>query len=170
VLTYLEQRQPPVIHNDIKPANIILDKNSRRAVLVDFGTAGARSPYQVRRRPGRQQSSVYGTEGYAAPELYDGKSGSRSDVYALAATAYHLLTDDDPRGHPFSFREIDVVPEPLQRVLRGALHLDVKERLSAAQFIRRLHDVAHLPSADLGSVSSAPMNIASTGPLLVDKL
>jgi serine/threonine protein kinase len=156
VLTYLEQRQPPVVHNDIKPTNIILDRNSRRAVLVDFGTPRARHAHQARRRPGRQQSSIYGTEGYAAPELYDGKSGSRSDVYALAATAYHLLTDDDPRGHPFSFPKIDVVPEPLQRALRGALHLDVKERLSAAQFIGRLQDAVHLPSAEPSEVALAP--------------
>ncbi len=153
MLIYLEQRQPPVIHNDIKPANIILDKNSRRAVLVDFGTARARHVHQVVRRPGRQQSSVYGTEGYAAPEMYDGKAEPRSDVYALAATAYHLLTDDDPRGHPFSFPKIDVVPKPLQRTLRGALHLDVKERLSVAQFIRHLQDAMHSPSAEPGGVA-----------------
>jgi serine/threonine protein kinase len=52
VLAYLEGQQPPVIHNDIKPANIILDKNTGRAVLVDFGTAKTRYlPSPVGRRP-----------------------------------------------------------------------------------------------------------------------
>jgi serine/threonine protein kinase len=141
VLTYLEQQQPPVIHNDIKPANIILDKNTGRAVLVDFGTARTRyaSPSAGRPEPveGRQ-SSIYGTIGYAAPELYEGKAEPRSDVYALAATAYHLLTDDDPRAHPFKFGKMADIPEPPRRALEDALELDVGKRLSAAQLRARL--------------------------------
>jgi tRNA A-37 threonylcarbamoyl transferase component Bud32 len=156
VLTYLERRRPPVVHNDIKPANIILDGNSKRAVLVDFGTARARHAHQAVRQPGRQQSSVYGTEGYAAPELYDGKTEPRSDVYALAATAYHLLTDDDPRAHPFAFPKVRSLPRPLHRVLRDALHLDVKQRLSASQFIRRLQDAVGLTSVQPSGVALAP--------------
>ncbi len=41
--------------------------------------------------------------GYAAPEQYRGESEPRSDIYALAATLYHLATNDDPRSHPFDF-------------------------------------------------------------------
>jgi serine/threonine protein kinase len=139
VLVYLEQQEPPVIHNDIKPANIIIDENTGIAVLVDFGTAKTR--YAAPRpggQPGRQQSSIYGTIGYAAPELYDGKAEPRSDVYALAATAYHLLTDDDPRAHPFKFPKMDDIPEPPRGALADALELDVKKRLSAAQLRARL--------------------------------
>jgi serine/threonine protein kinase len=154
VLIYLQQRRPPVIHNDIKPANIILDKNSRRAVLVDFGTARVRHVHRVARQPGLQQSSVYGTEGYAAPELYDGQAEPRSDVYALAATAYHLLTDDDPRTHPFHFPKTDTLPEPLRPVLRDALHTDVNERLSAAELARRLADAAQLVRVLSGGAAS----------------
>jgi serine/threonine protein kinase len=156
VLIYLQQRRPPVIHNDIKPANIILDKNSRRAVLVDFGTARVRYAHQVAGQPGRQQSSIYGTEGYAAPELYDGQAEPRSDVYALAATVYHLLTDDDPRTHPFRFRKMDTLPEPLRPVLRDALRTDVDARPSAAEFARRLANAAHLARVPPGSAASVP--------------
>jgi serine/threonine protein kinase len=144
VLTYLEGQKPPVIHNDIKPANIILDKNTGVAVLVDFGTAKTRyaarqaSGQGSRPRPGRKQSSVYGTIGYAAPELYDGKAEPRSDVYALAATAYHLLTDDDPRAHPFKFPKMDDIPDPPRKALVDALELDVKKRLSATELSARL--------------------------------
>ncbi len=138
VLNYLEQHQPPVIHNDIKPANIILDKNTGRAVLVDFGTARTRYSQQSAGQPGRQQSSLYGTVGYAAPELYDGQAEPRSDVYALAATAYHLLTDDDPRLHPFQFPKMDAIPAMLREVLNRGLAVKVQDRPSAAEFGRRL--------------------------------
>jgi serine/threonine protein kinase len=138
VLDYLENHQPPVIHNDIKPANIILDKNGKQAVLVDFGTAKTRYARQAAGQPGRQMSSVYGTVGYAAAELYDGKAEPRSDVYALAATVYHLLTDDDPRSHPFSFPQMEMIPEPLREALTEALDDNVKTRPSASQFGKRL--------------------------------
>ena len=138
VLSYLEQQQPPVIHNDIKPANIILDKNTGRAVLVDFGTAKTRYTSRQAGQPGKQQSSVFGTIGYAAPELYEGKAEPRSDVYALAATAYHLLTDDDPRAHPFKFPKMHEIPEPLRATLSEALALEVKDRLSASELRSKL--------------------------------
>jgi len=149
VLDYLQGRQPPVIHNDIKPANIILDQNSGRTVLVDFGTAKTRYARQAAGQPGRQQSSVYGTVGYAAPELYDGSAEPRSDVYALAATAYHLLTDDDPRSHPFQFPKMDAIPEPLRKVLGEALAAKVEERPSAVQFGERLEGLLQDKEAPL---------------------
>ncbi len=142
VLDYLEKHQPPVIHNDIKPANIIIDSHTGRAVLVDFGTAktrySAQTPVSSAARPGRQQSSVYGTVGYAAPELYDGKAEPRSDVFALAATAYHLLTDDDLRLHPFQYPKMDTIPLPLRQVLEAALSPRVEDRPSAAELGARL--------------------------------
>lgn len=155
VLIYLEQRQPPVMHNDIKPANIILDRNSGRAVLVDFGTAKTRYARQAAGQPGLQQSSVYGTVGYAAAELYEGRAEPRSDVYALAATAYHLLTDDDPRNHPFDFK-MDAVPEALRPVLRDALENDVARRLSAKQFLERLREATDTTGVQAGEARQVP--------------
>jgi serine/threonine protein kinase len=74
VLIYLADQNPPVVHHDIKPANIIIDRASGNARLVDFGTAKARLVLQPGGRMGIQQSSIYGTEGYAAPEMYQGES------------------------------------------------------------------------------------------------
>jgi serine/threonine protein kinase len=134
VLSYLEHHQPPVIHNDIKPANIILDENSGRAVLVDFGTAKTRYARQAAGLPGRHESSVYGTVGYAAPELYEGRADPRSDVYALAVTIYHLLTDDDPRSHPFQFPQMQAIPEVVREALQSALQNKVTMRPTASEF------------------------------------
>ena len=143
VLEYLAGRTPPVVHNDIKPGNIIIDQNSGRAVLVDFGTAKTRYLRAVG-EPDGTRASVYGTVGYAAPELFRGHSEPRSDVYSLAATAYHLLTDDDPRDHPMQYPLLEggSISPALADVLRAALAEKIEHRLTAAEFRARLQ--AHL--------------------------
>jgi serine/threonine protein kinase len=137
VLQYLAGRQPPVVHNDIKPGNIIIDQHSGRAVLVDFGTAKTRYLHGAG-QPDGSQDSLYGTVGYAAPELYRGQSEPRSDVYSLAATAYHLLTDDDPRDHPFQYPQLAALPTALAGILRAALAEEIDKRLTANQFRQQL--------------------------------
>jgi tRNA A-37 threonylcarbamoyl transferase component Bud32 len=132
VLEYLAGRQPPVVHNDIKPGNILIDGNSGRAVLVDFGTAKTRYLH-AGGQPDEDKASLYGTVGYAAPELYRGQSEPRSDVYSLAATTYHLLTDDDPRDHPFQYPQLDTLPPRLGDILQAALAEEIDERLTAAE-------------------------------------
>lgn len=133
VLEYLAALPRPVIHHDVKPANLILDRSSGEVRLVDFGTAKARYSFPGSGGMGIRKSSVYGTEGYAPPEQYQGRSEPRSDVYALAATIYHLLTDDDPRDHPFQFPRLDTLPSELAAVLRSALHVEVRRRSTARQ-------------------------------------
>jgi serine/threonine protein kinase len=143
VLEYLASRTPPVVHNDIKPGNIIIDQNSGRAVLVDFGTAKTRY-LRATGQPDGTRASVYGTVGYAAPELFHGHSEPRSDVYSLAATAYHLLTDDDPRDHPMQYPLLDggSMAPALADMLRAALAEKIEDRLTATEFRERLQ--AHL--------------------------
>lgn len=137
VLEYLANRQPPVIHNDIKPGNVIVDGNSGRAVLVDFGTAQTRFLH-VTGRPDGSRASLYGTVGYAAPELFQGRSEPRSDIYGLGATAYHLLTDDDPRDHPMQYPQLDRLPPPLAGILRGALAHEPEQRPAAGELRQQL--------------------------------
>ena len=137
VLEYLASRQPPVVHNDIKPGNIIIDENSARAVLVDFGTAKTRY-LRASGQPDRKKDSLYGTVGYAAPELYRGHSVPRSDVYSLAATVYHLLTDDDPRDHPAQYPQLDTLPSSLADILRAALAPEIDDRPTATELREQL--------------------------------
>jgi hypothetical protein len=138
VLEYLADRPTPVIHHDIKPANLIVDKTSGEVRLVDFGTAQAPARWATRARLGQAVSSLFGTEGYAAPEQHQGSSEPRSDVYALAATAYHLLTDDDPLHHPFHFPEMESLPDPLVDALERALRPEVRRRSTAMEFRQAL--------------------------------
>lgn len=139
VLEYLASQQPhPVVHHDIKPANLLVEHTSGEVRLVDFGTAKARLPQQPGSGVGLQKTSIYGTQGYAPPEQYRGESEPRSDVYALAATLYHLATDDDPGLHPFTFPQLDQLGA-LGPVLRAALDPDVTRRPPATTLGRQLN-------------------------------
>jgi F-box protein 11 len=81
-----------LLHRDIKPENIIITEEERRAVLLDFGTAREFAAGKTRRM------TTTLTQGYAPLEQYGQRArfGVPSDVYALGATLYHLLTGEIP--------------------------------------------------------------------------
>jgi serine/threonine protein kinase len=138
VLEYLADQSTPVVHHDLKPANLIVDRHSGEVRLVDFGTARTRTRWAAQARLEQGASTLFGTEGYAAPEQYQGLSDPRSDVYALAATVYHLVTDDDPGEHPFQFPLLSTLPGPLDEALSRALRLEVGRRSTASRFRQAL--------------------------------
>jgi serine/threonine protein kinase len=83
-LTYAHQRE--VLHHDIKPANLLLNA-AGKVVVTDFGGF-----YRSRTELGKVPESTTGTLRYMAPERLKGQSDVRSDVYALGATLYELVT------------------------------------------------------------------------------
>lgn len=129
ILEYLSDQKPPIVHRDIKPANIIISSRDKRARLVDFGIARADEAKNAKHK----QTTALGTPGYAPPEQYQGNADARSDLYALAATLHHLVTNRDPRNFPpFSYppaRSLNskVTPE-LERILEHALIIDINKR------------------------------------------
>jgi len=90
-LLYLHAQNPPIIHRDIKPANIRITEKEK-AVLVDFGIAKLFSPDAKTTLGARAITS-----GFSPPEQYgSGSTDARSDIYALAATMYYLLSGKKP--------------------------------------------------------------------------
>jgi len=90
-LSYLHQQSPPIIHSDIKPANIKIRPDGR-AMLVDFGIAKSHDSLM---KTAVGAHSV--TPGYSPPEQYSEDTiDERADIYALGATLYHLLSGESP--------------------------------------------------------------------------
>lgn len=131
VLEYLHQRHPPLIHNDIKPENIKLSSRGH-VVLLDFDHA----------KSGKASTKGY-TRGqtlpYASLEQFYGKpTDYRSDMYALAATLYDLLTGVKPPSAPSRLTALKagkddplypihvynpLIPPTIDAILRKALTL-----------------------------------------------
>jgi serine/threonine protein kinase len=91
-LDYTHQRG--IVHCDVKPSNILLSLpfSAHGAVLIDFGVAHAVAE-DVGRRPAHIEASL----AYSAPELLRGHAPSAaSDEYALACTAFELITGSPP--------------------------------------------------------------------------
>jgi serine/threonine-protein kinase len=107
VLEYLHTRPQPIIYRDLKPANLMIDTNNNRIMLIDFGIA---------RWVNKKEKGVtaVGTMGYAPPELFSGQADPRVDIYSLGATLFHLLTGADPQDNPLLIFDFTKNPRPRQ--------------------------------------------------------
>jgi serine/threonine protein kinase len=149
-LVYLHTRKPAVIHRDIKPANIRIAPTTGtgpgRAVLVDFGLVKVTGP---------QSQTTIGaravTPGFAPPEQYGrGHTDERTDIYALAATLYMLLTSQHPpdsvqrlAGSPLLpvHQFTPDLPVQVSQVIARAMALDADQRYqTAAEFKAALEE------------------------------
>ncbi len=165
ILDYLAQETPPIVHRDIKPANIIIGNKDKRAHLVDFGIARA----EVTRNAQRKQTSALGTPGYAPPEQYQGNADPRSDLYALAATLHHLLTNRDPRNHPpFTYPPVRTLNPQLspdiERVLNRALMNDPNQRYQSAAAMKQAIDDILLKRFGVSDTNSSYV-LGTSGPM-----
>ena len=104
-LTYIHSEKG-LLHRDVKPANIILRGGTSQAVLIDFGLARGFIPDVT------QHMTPYNTPAFSPPEQFmpEGRYGEYTDVYALAATLYYLLTQTLPT--PASWRALNTPLKP----------------------------------------------------------
>ncbi len=163
VLDYLHNHQPPVIYRDLKPSNIMIDSNTGKVMLIDFGIAR-----WVRRE--EKGVTAVGTMGYAPPELFSGHAEPRSDIYSLGATMFHLLTGADPQNNPLLIFDFSKNPRPrqinptlsdqIEQIIMRAVEYKPECRFSSA---REMHDalVQHLQNLELGKVSFGRKSISA---------
>jgi serine/threonine protein kinase len=124
-LDYLHTQDQPIIHRDIKPQNIIATPEGL-AVLVDFGLSKLYDE-EIKTTSGAQGV----TFGYAPPEQYgQGSTDERTDVYALGATLYAMLTHQRP---PDAIKRImDNVPLVPPRTLNPQISSHVEQAIIKA--------------------------------------
>ena len=129
-LEYLHSQSAPIIHRDIKPGNIKITPQGQ-VFLVDFGIA------KIGEARERTRTGALGvTPGFSPPEQYSSAgTDARSDIYALSATLYALLTGHvPPDSVQLSTGEEQLVPP---RALHPDLSPAVASAISAALEIRR---------------------------------
>lgn len=121
--------QQEILHLNIKPDSIVLRPNSDRAVLTNFGIAHYLTPGAVQTQSGML------APGYAPPEQYDPhcQPTPATDVYALAATLYHLLVGQPPAIASLRDRIPLVDLRSVRPELTPALELAILQGLELSQ-------------------------------------
>jgi len=128
-LAYLHSQSPPVLHRDVKPANIKLTPDGR-IKLVDFGLVKRLDPDDPRTVTGLRG---LGSLPYTPIEQYAGDMGhtdTRSDVYSLGATLYQLVTGQAPPSAQERFLDDHLLSSP--RRINPALSPALEEAILAA--------------------------------------
>jgi eukaryotic-like serine/threonine-protein kinase len=114
-----------VIHGDLKPENVLIGQYDE-LTLLDFGLA---------LRVGNPRSSRAGTPPYMAPEMAAGRPATEAtDVYALGALLYEVLTGRSPDGAC----DPTEAPPPLASACRAAVSSEPASRPTAAAFAQEL--------------------------------
>lgn len=131
-----------IYHRDIKPGNILFDAKAKRVVLVDFGFAVIQKEVHDR----------VGTPGYLAPELLTSTSTIATEVFALGATLYYMLTSHAPfdsknaklslyqarAGIKNITQRLPFCPPPLVEAIRLSLDPEPEKRISCSELAELL--------------------------------
>jgi branched-chain amino acid transport system substrate-binding protein len=177
-LRYLHNQHRPIIHRDIKPHNLKL-LDTGQIILLDFGLAKG---FVRRASRASSDSSIFGyTLNYAPLEQIQGTgTDSRSDLYSLGATLYHLMTGAVPPdvltrvaattdGQPDPLRpahEINrLIPAEVSGVLNTAMAVGRNRRpADAAEMRRMLHEatLARLPPGSGEPPGFLPQTLTDT--------
>lgn len=140
-LDYLHALQPPIIHQDIKPGNILIDDNNNFAI-TDFGISSKRGG-----RHGYYEEENSGTMAYMAPERFEEEVEPmpESDIWAVGATLCELITGNVPFGEEGGWMQLQDATAPmpdipnvspdLQRLIHACLNSDKSLRPTAQQLI-----------------------------------
>ena len=143
-LNYLHQKK--LLHLDVKPANILLDKNTGNAILIDFGVS---KQYD---QDGQQTSTTPPaiSKGYSPVEQYAQGSNVKTfspatDIYSLAATLYKLVTGNTPPESNLLLNEDEQLPpypsnvsEATRNAIAECLQTRKKRPQSISEFLQLL--------------------------------
>lgn len=125
ILEYLHSQDPPIIHRDVTPDNLVLGIDGS-LIMIDFGAANEFL--------GTATGTLVGKQSFIAPEQFRGKATVQSDLYALGCTLYFLLTAKEPlplsASHPRSINES--VSAEIDELVAALTHMELNGRIKSA--------------------------------------
>ena len=155
-----------VVHRDIKPDNILLEKGSERALVTDFGIARVADAGSM-----TAKGELVGTIHYMSPEQATGEAvDGRSDLYSLGVTAFHALTGRLPfegSNLPAVIHQHVTEPAPRVAVVAPRVPPRVAEAVDRClakdpdQRFRSAEDLATAVSADASARKQVPPEVRS---------
>ncbi len=162
-LAYLHEKTPPIIHQDIKPDNILIS-DENRYMITDFGIS-TRIRSTINRNRKNKEDDDAGTLAYMGPERFSSNPNPimASDIWSLGATLYEILTGDVPFGNSGGLvqkngAEIPIITQSYSDDLKNTIYtcisLDTWNRPTARQ-------LADFASSHIIS-NSAPINLANS--------
>ncbi len=159
VCAYLHALDPPVIHRDINPNNIILRNGDNEPFLIDFGTvqAAIKSESTI-------SSTAAGTFGYAPTEQFIGKAFPSSDLYGLGMTFLAVWTGSEPEAMPFASGAMQLDELLRDRPMDGRLRIAIERMIDRVPENRpgSADEVLSRLSALRASTSVAPKQLEAS--------
>jgi len=125
-LKYLHEQEPPIVHRDLTPDNIVL-RDDGSVMVIDFGAANEFI--------GTATGTLVGKQAYIAPEQLRGKTVTQSDLYALGCTLYFYLTGKEPEALSTSdpTTERSEVTADMAEVIKTLTQMEPEDRYQTAQ-------------------------------------
>lgn len=130
ILTYLHEMEPPILHRDLTPDNLIVEEDGAIS-LIDFGAANQFLSTAT--------GTIIGKTSYMSLEQFRGKSSPPCDIYSYGCTLQYLLLGIDPE--PFSYSATATGRndwKTLQELIRECKNEDPKARPTARVIAERL--------------------------------
>lgn len=127
-----------ILHLDIKPENILLNRKRMLPVLCDFGSSVSLAPNQK-----MLQENVYiGTDKYMAPEMKKRTiAGKPNDVWGIGICGFMLCTQSMPRDDRNAMKDVlnrCMIDDELINIIYSSLHSDPQYRMTIDEMVDRL--------------------------------
>lgn len=128
-LSYMHELSPPIIHGDVTPDNVMMDKMGN-IKLMDFDAS-----QELTRN---KTNTVVGKHSYMSPEQFKGELTDSSDIYSLGCTLHFMLTGVDPEpiseSRPAEF--VNTVSPAMNQIVMQSTKFDLAERFSNLKEMR----------------------------------
>lgn len=143
-LAYLHSCKPPIIHQDIKPGNILIDDNNNYRI-TDFGISVKRGPQDDNYLDDKDS----GTTDYMPPERFGDNQIPRpdSDIWSLGATLFELITGNTPFGvdggkSQLTDSGVPQIDRPISKELKQIIYLCLDANMTERPTASALHEMA----------------------------